>query len=179
MPYHMRALLKTTAAMNDIKQIRKLLVWGIPLYIGLIIGSALMVAYILVPTVAAIAVRAPAVRIAPGAQLAPFIALFCLLGIVVGVMRAIPCSDRLIKKFEFAANAAVVASGIALLLVPVTSVVQRFYMPSLGYSVCSELQGNPTMWFTDWVRDSAWCVKGKSLDWVNDQAGSAIGHVTP
>jgi len=85
-------------------------------------------------------------------------------------MRAIPCDERISKKFEYALAITVVISLVVVVLIPVTSVAQRSYMPSLGYSLCSELQGNPTMWFTDWVRDPAWCVKGKSLEWVNKQA---------
>lgn len=84
-------------------------------------------------------------------------------------MRAIPCSDKSIQPMERFFTIIVLASGVALLLIPVTSLIVRFYMPSLGYSLCSDLKDNPTMWFTDWVRDPAWCVRGKSLDWVNQQ----------
>ncbi|SDC78375.1 hypothetical protein SAMN05192589_103216 [Paracidovorax valerianellae] len=89
--------------------------------------------------------------------------------IAMGAMRAIPTSDSGIKKFERFLTYTVLLNTLVLVLIPVTSVAQRFYMPSVGYSMCSELQGNPTMWFTDWVRDPAWCVKGKSLEWVNEQ----------
>ncbi|GKT25537.1 hypothetical protein [Acidovorax sp. SUPP3334] len=87
-------------------------------------------------------------------------------------MRAIPASDKVIYPFERVFTISVLLGGIAMVLIPVTSVAQRFYMPSVGYTVCSELQGHPTMWFTDWVRDPALCVKGKSLEWVTEQAGS-------
>jgi len=115
-----------------------------------------------------------AVRIAPAAQLALFVAIFCLLSIVVGGMRAVPCREALIKRFERAFNIAAFAGIAAIMLIPVTSIAQRFYMPSIGYAMCSELQGNPTMWFTDWVRDPTWCVKGKSLEWVNEKARTSV-----
>ncbi|GKT21433.1 hypothetical protein [Acidovorax sp. SUPP3334] len=158
--------------MHNIQQIRQGLIWGIPLCLGVAAGCILMISHEIVPTLKAIASIAPAVRISPAAQLAPFIAVTCLIGMVVACMRAIPCSDRVIKSSERAANIAVIASGVALLMVPVTAVSVRYYMPSLGYTICADLQDNPTMWFTDWVRDPAWCVKGKSLDWVNEQAST-------
>lgn len=94
-------------------------------------------------------------------------------------MRAIPLSDRLIRRTERAFNIALAASAIAFLMVPVTSIAQRFYMPSIGYTQCHALQGQPTLWFTDWVRDPAWCVKGKTLDWVNEQARAPASSATP
>ncbi|AVT12347.1 hypothetical protein [Paracidovorax avenae] len=156
--------------MHDIHHIRKLVRWGIPLYLGLVAGAALMTRHALVLMVQDIVSRAPVVRITPGMHLMPCVVAFGSLAIVVMVMRAIPCRPSLIKKFEFAANLAVAASAIALLLVPVVSIAQRSYMPSIGYTPCHALQGQPTRWFTDWVRDPAWCMKGKSPDWVNEQA---------
>ncbi|NOJ99510.1 hypothetical protein HMI51_42370, partial [Corallococcus coralloides] len=112
----------------------------------------------------------PVVRIGPAVQVAPFIAAFCLLGIVVASMRAIPCSDRIIKPFERAFIAAVLAGVVAMLLIPVTAALARSRMPSIGYTQCHALQGQPTLWFTDWVRDPAWCVKDKTPEWINQQA---------
>lgn len=153
--------------------------WGIPLSLGIAATSLWLVFTAVVPMVQGIAVKAMVVRIAPAAQLAPFVVMFCLLSIMVGGLRAVPCREALIKGFERAFNAAAFAGIVAMVLIPVTSVAQRFYMPSIGYSICSELQGHPTMWFTDWVRDPAWCVKGKSLEWVNEQARIARHPGTP
>ncbi len=159
--------------MFDVARIRKTLIWGIPLYLGLATGSILMVACIMIPTMEGVAERAPVVRIAPAVQVAPFIAAFCLLGIIVASMRAVPCSDRFIKPFEHAFIAVVLAGGVAMLLIPATAALARFQMPRIGYTPCHLLQGQPTRWFTDWVRDPAWCVEGKSPEWVNEQARHA------
>lgn len=156
--------------MHDIHRIRKHVRWGIPLYLGLVAVALLMIRDAMVPMVHDLLSRAPVVRITPGMHLMPCVVAFGSLAIVVMVMRAIPCRASLIKKFELAANLAVAASAIALLLVPVVSIAQRYYMPSIGYTPCYVLQGQPTLWFTDWIRDPALCVKGKSLDWVNEQA---------
>ncbi|MDA8452474.1 hypothetical protein M5C97_07330 [Acidovorax sp. NCPPB 3859] len=165
--------------MRDVAGIRKTLIWGIPLYLGVAIGSILMVAYIMVPTIEGIAERAPVVRIGPAVLVAPFVAAFCLLGVVVASMRAIPCSDRIIKPFERAFIATVFAGVVAMLLIPVTAALARSRMPSIGYTQCHVLQGQPTLWFTDWVRDPAWCVRGKSLDWVNEQARLSVARPIP
>jgi len=165
--------------MRDVAGIRKTLIWGIPLYLALATGSILMVAYIMVPTMEGIAERAPVVRIGPAVLVAPFVAAFCLLGGVVASMRAIPCSDRIIKPFERAFIATVLAGVVAMLLIPVTAALARSQMPSIGYIQCHVLQGQPTLWFTDWVRDPAWCVRGKSLDWVNEQARLSVARPIP
>ena len=165
--------------MRDVARVRKTLIWGIPLYLGLAIGSILMVACIMVPTINGVAESAPVVRIGPAALVAPFVAAFCLLGIVIASMRAIPCSDRIIQPFERAFIATVLAGVVAMLLIPVTAALARSRMPSIGYTQCHVLQGQPTLWFTDWVRDPAWCVRGKNLDWVKEQARLFVARPIP
>lgn len=165
--------------MFDVARIRKTLIWGIPLYLGVATGSILMVAYIMVPTIEGVAERAPVVRVGPAVLAAPFVAAFCLLGVVVASMRAMPCSDRVIKPFERAFIATVLAGVVVMLLIPVTAALARSQMPSIGYTQCHVLQGQPTLWFTDWVRDPAWCVRGKSLDWVNEQAKLSVARPIP
>lgn len=165
--------------MFDVKKVRATLLWAIPLYLGLVAGACLLIRYEIIPTIVGVAALAPGVRIAPAALLAPFMVLICAVATILGVMRAVPCSDKSIQPIERFFTVVVLSSGVALLLIPVISVALRFYMPSQGYSICSDLKDNPTMWFTDWVRDPAWCVKGKSLEWVNEQAGSTTRSGTP
>ncbi|WP_280190302.1 hypothetical protein [Delftia sp. PS-11] len=43
-------------------------------------------------------------------------------------------------------------------------------MPKLGYTRCNILEGHPNMYFTDWVKNPDWCVRGKSREWVREQA---------
>ncbi|MDA8444826.1 hypothetical protein [Paracidovorax valerianellae] len=165
--------------MFEVKKVRKALIWGLPLFIGVGASCLWAVSHGIIPTLEAIVSRAPAVRIAVASQVTPFVAVFSLLGALIGSMRAIPISDRAIHPFECAFKVTVLLGMAAMVLIPVTAVVQRFYMPSIGYSICSELEGHPTMWFTDWVRDPTWCVKGKSLEWVNEQAGATVPPGTP
>jgi hypothetical protein len=48
--------------------------------------------------------------------------------------------------------------------------LQQHYMPKMGYFECGLLRGNPTLYSTDWIKNPAWCVKGKDRDWVFEQA---------
>lgn len=164
--------------MHDIPALRKIMLWSTPLFLGIAASCVWVTLHGIVPVFQGIAARAPAVRVAPAAQLAPFVAVVCLMAIVLGAMRVAKCRAAAIAKFERAFTIAVLASGLVMLLIPVTSFIQRVYMPSLGYTACYELQGNPTLWFTDWVKDPALCVKGKSLDWVNEQARLSTPRAT-
>ncbi|AVT00833.1 hypothetical protein C8236_06585 [Paracidovorax avenae] len=155
------------------------MLWSTPLFLGIAAACVWGTLHGVVPVFLGIAARAPVVRIAPAAQLAPFVAVVCAMANVLGAMRVALCGEAAIAKFERAFTVVVLASGLVMLLIPVTSFIQRLYMPSLGYTACYELQGNPTLWFTDWVRDPAWCVKGKSLDWVNEQARLSRSLATP
>lgn len=47
---------------------------------------------------------------------------------------------------------------------------QYYAMPKLGYTRCNILENHPTIYFTDWVKNPAWCVRGKSREWVKEQA---------
>lgn len=111
--------------------------------------------------------------------MAPFTAFTFLVAMVLGAMRAVPCRENSIKKFERFFMFALLLNVFVMVLIPVTSVALRFYMPTLGYSICSDLKDNPAMWFTDWIRNPDWCVKGKSREWVNEQAGSNNQQITP
>ncbi len=155
--------------MHDIPALRRTMLWSTPLFIGISASCVWVTLHGVVQVFQGIAARAPVVRIAPAAQLAPFVAVVCIMAIVLGAMRVALCREAAIAKFERAFTIAVLASGLVMLLIPVTSIAQHYYMPSIGYTPCHTLQGQPTRWFTDWVRDPAFCVKGKSPDWVNEQ----------
>lgn len=165
--------------MHDAKTVRKAMWWITPLFLGIATSGILATQYGLIPTFREIASLAPVVRIAPVSQMAPFMALTFLVALVLGAMRAIPCSDNSIKKFERFFIFALLLNVFVMLLIPVTSVAQRFYMPFIGYSICTDLKDNPAMWFTDWVRNPDWCVKGKSRDWVNEQASKTTQRIAP
>ena len=47
---------------------------------------------------------------------------------------------------------------------------QYYAMPKLGYTRCNILEDHPTIYFTDWVKNPEWCVRGKTREWVKEQA---------
>ena len=63
---------------------------------------------------------------------------------------------------------------LALILIPVLNVsgslLQRHYLPRMGYHYCDKLSGNPTVWSNDWVKDPELCVYKKTHEWVREQA---------
>ncbi len=129
---------------------------------------------IMVPTIVDIAYRAPAVQITPGTLVAPFGAGMFILLLIVGGMRAIPLSERIVKPVEHAMIIVMLGALVGMWLVPITGIAQHFFMPSLGYSPCNNLQGSPNKWSTDWVLDTQWCVKGQTIEWVKEQARAAV-----
>ena len=91
--------------------------------------------------------------------------------VVMVVLKAIPVSDALFKKVVWLITA-LWCSALPLLLLSMLlgHPAQQFYFPKHGYTQCDLLHGNPTIWFTDWVKNPAWCVRGKDRSWVFEQA---------
>ncbi|MDA8444830.1 hypothetical protein [Paracidovorax valerianellae] len=168
-----RSVRATELTVFDVKKVRRGMLWGVPYFMALIAGCYWMTTELLISTVVDIAYRAPAVQITPGALIAPFLATMLILGIVVGCMRTIPLRERIVKPFEYAMLLASLLGVAVMCLIPVAAVTLHFFMPSRGYYPCNFLQGSPNKWSNDWVRDPVWCVKGKTVEWVNEQARSA------
>lgn len=59
---------------------------------------------------------------------------------------------------------------------PLAWFAQNQLMPKIGYTKCNILQDHPTIWFNDWVRNPAWCVAGKSREWIREQAQKPKNH---
>lgn len=64
----------------------------------------------------------------------------------------------------------VTGGGIMLFCLLVVTPLQYYAMPRLGYTRCNILEGHPNIYFTDWVKTPEWCVRGKSREWVKEQA---------
>ena len=156
---------------SDPREIRKILPIGVPSALAVLAMSYLLTFHVLVPTVGDLQSQSQMIRIYAGAVLGPFIAPLALMMLVVVPMKAVPIFETFTKKTEKPFNLLVLINGIVLVLVLTTSTfLQNHYMLQLGYSRCDLLQGNPTMWFSDWVKNPDWCVQGKTREWVNEQA---------
>jgi hypothetical protein len=161
-------------AMHEILRVRKMLIWAIPFFLGF---SAFCVWFIwvdLIPTIERLRDQAPVIRLRSMGLLVPVVVLLGPVTVVALVMKALPVALRLQKKMERLINVMVFISGGVMVLIALSStLLQSHYMPKLGYSRCTLLRDNPTIWFSDWVRDPAWCQRGKTLEWVDAQARSA------
>lgn len=87
------------------------------------------------------------------------------------IQKSMPCKERTLKIAErIFALSVFTGTGVVLLCSFVIAPLQYYAMPKLGYTRCNILEDHPTIYFTDWVKNPDWCVRGKSREWVNEQA---------
>jgi hypothetical protein len=123
------------------------------------------------PTLYDVVVSAPVLRIYPGSIGIPAIVIFLLMVYLGIILRAIPARESTLKL----GRPLFIGSFFLMLFsfIPGALVVgwaQHFYFPKYSYTECDQLQGAPSVWFTDWVKNPAWCVKGKDRAWVFERA---------
>jgi hypothetical protein len=99
--------------------------------------------------------------------------LACLCGAALAavILKSIPYKEKLHKKLE---TFIVYTLILCILSIPfclfIIVPLQNYAMPNLGYSLCNILKGHPNIHFTDWVKNPDWCVRGKSREWIKEQA---------
>jgi hypothetical protein len=110
--------------------------------------------------------------VTPAAVVIPmFAAMLCFM-IALAVLRAIPCPRPLVWTVEITfVWFLLVGYFTTLVLTVAISLLQNSYMVEWGYSSCKALAGNNNRWSSVWVKKPDWCVKGKTREWVNEQAG--------
>lgn len=156
-----------------VRQARKILPLYVPASLALLGALAFSVIPNLLSTVNDLIAKAPVVRIGWADPLALVVFPLLLILLVSLVLKAIPAGSRFQPALVRSLLGLLIAGAVLLLVVlPAARFAQSRYMTELGYSSCNALQGNPTIWFQDWVRDPAWCVKGKTKKWVREQAAS-------
>ncbi len=139
----------------------------------LIFGGAWGTMYGLVPMIYDLVERPASLRVGSLAFLQPVGTAMCISILVLVFLR--------LRRLEKAANwveervlLPVVVLG--LILIPVLSIggslLQRYYLPRMGYHYCDKLSGNPTVWSNDWVKDPELCVYKKTHEWVREQAAA-------
>ena len=96
------------------------------------------------------------------------------MSIFAGIIHAIPCKISTIKLVDrILLWSGLFGIGLIIFCVLVITPLQSYSMPKLGYTPCNILEDHPTMYFTDWVKNPDWCVRGKSREWVREQARTA------
>ena len=146
-------------------------IWGIPFLILIFIANVLICINDTFPNISDLHNNEAIVKIVPIAPLlisslpTPAILLLTM------IANAIPCKERVLKIMErilivmLSINFASIAISF-IILIP----LQYYAMPKLGYTNCSILRDHPTIYFTDWVKNPEWCVRGKTREWVKEQA---------
>ncbi|WP_313237955.1 hypothetical protein [Delftia acidovorans] len=156
---------------DRVKQNRKNAIWAIPFAIVLLIADFYLIREIVIPETLDLFNLSPVVRITP---LSPMIGSFWAIPltlIVAVIANAIPFKKQTLKKVECillsstCVNIFFAAVGFFAILP-----LQYYAMPQLGYTHCNILEGHPNKYFMDWVKNPEWCVRGKSREWVKEQA---------
>ena len=155
----------------DVNQLRRKLVWLLPLMVALLGGCWWLAKNAVFSEIAALRNSGPLVEVTPAAVVIPmFSAMLCFM-IALAVLRAIPCQRSLVWTVEITfVWFLIVGYFTTLVLTVAISLLQNSYMVEWGYSSCKVLAGNNNRWSSVWVKNPDWCVKGKTREWVNEQA---------
>jgi hypothetical protein len=146
--------------------------WQVIVLFSGALGIYWYIVTLLIPEVQRLASLAPVIRIGAAAVLGPPLLILIVISLIGLILRAIPAYENISAFLWRALNILILWIMIPLLffVLLIARPLQQHYMPKLGYLECGLLSGNPTLYFTDWVKNSAWCVKGKDREWVFEQA---------
>jgi hypothetical protein len=159
---------------HDIQTIRRTMLWAGPLLLASAVLFCWAFFQAVLPGIQRLAELSPAVRIVPLGLLLPLIAAISVMGAVIGLLRSLPVERACVPALQRAVHLMVLATfGTMLVIAAGSTVVQNHLMPRYGYTRCDVLQGSPSLWSSDWVRNPAWCQRGKTLEWVDTQARAA------
>lgn len=157
--------------MQDIQSIRKNAYIGILLTTLALLSCVFLINETIITTTHEIKTLAPVVRIWPMAPFSVLCLPFLLSLTLLYIVKAIPCKQRMQTKTEGILIKSLILCFIsALFCLLFLAPLQYKAMPKLGYTHCNLLQGHPNMYFTDWVKTPEWCVRGKTREWVKEQA---------
>jgi hypothetical protein len=160
---------------------RKNAIWGLPFGLAWLVANLYIVVDDSLPHIGDLLHRAAIVKVVPLTPLLITALAVPLVLMAAIIANAIPCKPSLLKKMERLMVAVLAVNVVAILVsLFVIAPLQHYAMPKLGYSRCNVLQGHPNMYFSDWVRDPAWCVPGQTREWVREQAaGAPAGGTRP
>jgi len=151
-------------------QIRKTIWWFLPICLAVIALGVWVINVDFIPSIKDLFALSPTVRVTAGEVVFPFFVLFLATMFPISIMRAVPVDERYVKPFESFAKMTAYIMFASVAFSAVVGIGQYYLMPSLGYSQCNILKGHPTLYFSDWVKDANLCIKGKTREWVREQA---------
>jgi hypothetical protein len=160
--------------MIDVERLKGMLWWGLPLMVGSIALCVWGFALDVPRMYTELRQQAPSLRIRSGSLLMPFGALMFFSMLVLTPLRIwkFQTLGAWVERYLLIGSliACVVAAPIILIG---GHFLQQAYLPDRGYTECNKLSGAPSVYFTDWVKNPAWCVYKKDHAWVREQAAKA------
>lgn len=158
-------------AHQEVRKVRKAMRIGLPSIIIFLFLCCFVVVPELYRSINDLINFAPTVRLSVAATSVFFALPLALIMLLLAAFKGIPIKWSRVDSLVNLLNINIFAAALFMVFgVPMLALLQYHYMPRLGYSKCNELQGHPTMWFNDWVRNPEWCVRGKDRAWVLEQA---------
>lgn len=154
----------------DPQLVRRQFIWSAPLLLGVAALCAWVAAAVVYPAFGDIAAEAPVVRLYAWGLHAPLVALLCVLtvvfeaAVILGHQHAALLTRRVLRAVFYAMLLAIAATLLF------SGPLQRWQMPRHGYHACDLLDGQPSLWFDDWVRNPALCIKGATREGIRSQS---------
>jgi hypothetical protein len=160
--------------MIEVERLKGMLWWGLPLMFGLLALFSWSFLAGVPRMYAELQQAAPSLSISTGLVLMPLFAFMVAAWIVMMPLR-IWRLEKWANWFE--KRIAIPSLVLCVISIPIVliggRILQQTYLPQMGYSECNKLRGAPSVYFTDWVKDPAWCVYQKDHAWVREQAAKA------
>lgn len=148
-----------------------MLPWGIPLCIFLFISGIWIFFDVFLYELKEVILESEISRITPLSITSIYVTITSPILAIGLIAKSTPPKIQIIKKIDRLMLISTYLGLILLILcIFVITPLQYYAMPKLGYTRCNILEGHPNMYFTDWVKNPDWCVRGKSREWVREQA---------
>jgi hypothetical protein len=163
----------------DVEKMKSVLWWGVPLVLASTVGF-MWTFFDDVPRMyAELHKQSPSLRIRTGSLVMPIgaIMFFSILLLMPFRIFKIEKWAARIEKYLLIGSLIVFVVSLPIVLIG-GHILQQTYLPGMGYTECNKLNGAPSVYFTDWVKNPAWCVYKKDHKWVREQAAKA-GVVNP
>ncbi len=158
----------------DVEKMKRVVWWWLPLMLGLIVIGTWIFLRDVPRMYFELQQQAPSLRLRLGTIWFPFVGLLLASFTVLMPLRIMNLEKWAsnVEKYLVTASVVMCLSSLPIILIG-GHILQQTHLPDRGYTECNKLSGAPSVYFTDWVKDPAWCVYKKDHKWVREQAAKA------
>ena len=155
----------------DVPKLRKMLIWGVPLFLGAMGMAWYMTKVVLLGAIIGIQSYASVIEITWVALVGPPGMVFFFVTLLLLLARAFYL-DRFGDWIEkIAVKVGYFMGGVMLLSAVLSYPLQSYFMPRLGYTRCNILYAHSSVWSpTWWLKYPELCVFDKSVKWVKAES---------